>query len=255
MLVTNFCMDIFHNLGISVHKCLFPNNCCVYVIHCQLFFMCVCMCTSQVCIPEECFLYLVSVNIFSFYIFCMCIVYFSFWFFFLFCYVLFSFVCIGVSSLASLSHLCGTDFVKNILLCFTVLSSLVCLYVVGFCYQEIWWLHICVWGVAKIKWCNAVCSDRLLVNWKFLTFFFIVEHNIYKVCFMTMPWSCGKYPIGWSVEEFCKYILYILCRFIVNYECIVDIAKVPRYLGVCLYVCFVCVHYFTFPSIVIDIKF
>lgn len=92
------------------------------------YFSCgVCMCSSQVYIPEECFLYLVSVNIFSFYIFCMYLVNFSFWFLFL----LLRFVCIGVSSLASLIHFCGTEFVKNILLCFTFLSYLLCLYVFG----------------------------------------------------------------------------------------------------------------------------
>lgn len=134
------------------------------------YFACgVCVCSSHVSIPEEFFLYLASVNIFSSYIFCMCLVafYFSFWFF-LFCYVLFCFLSIGVTFLASLSRSCGTDYCEEFfVLCFIVLSSLLGLYVVAFCYQEIWWLQICVWGVAEIKQCNAVCIDRLLVNWEF----------------------------------------------------------------------------------------
>ena len=153
-------MDIFHNLGISVHKCLFLYNFFGYVFHCQVFFIwCLYVHFSDVYTWR-----MFSVSSLSEHIQLLHILHAPCLFLFL---GVFLFVCLGVSSLASLSHFCGTDFVKNILLCFTVLSSLLCLYVVGFCYQEIWWLHICVWGVVEIKWCNAVCGDRLLVNWEF----------------------------------------------------------------------------------------
>jgi len=116
-------MDIFHNLGISVHECLFFLITVLGMWFIARYFSSgVGMCSSQVCIPEECFLYLVSVNIFSFYIFCMCLSFFSFLF------VMFCFVCIGVSSLASLSHFCGTDFVNNILCCASLFCPLCCVF-------------------------------------------------------------------------------------------------------------------------------
>ena len=89
MLVINW-MDIFHNLGISVHKCLFWITVLDMWFIAKYFSCSVCMCSFQMCIPEGCFLYLVSVNIFSFYIFCMYLFIFPFGFSFLF--VMFHFV-------------------------------------------------------------------------------------------------------------------------------------------------------------------
>lgn len=108
------------------------------------YFSCgvVCVCSSQAFVPEECFLYLVSVNICSFYIFCTCLVLSLFIFGFLICSVR-----LGVSSLASLSHSSVTDYCeKYFVLRFTVSSSLLSLCCCILLPRNLMTAHLCLRG-------------------------------------------------------------------------------------------------------------